>query len=109
MHDRSTVKIVHDIFIDYSSKAKPRPQLNPDILLNLVIRFAANDYLADAEKIMTYLMHAKRDLARNAEGLSALCKYYSGKDKTKAAHFRTLLMQAYPNSVQAQHLSRASS
>ena len=107
--DRSTVKIVHDIFIDYSSKAKPRPQLNPDILLNLVIRFAANDYLADAEKIMTYLMHAKRDLARNAEGLSALCKYYSGKDKTKAAHFRTLLMQAYPNSVQAQHLSRASS
>jgi membrane associated rhomboid family serine protease len=106
--DRASVRIVHDVFIEYSSRAKPKPQLSADLLITLALRFAAGNYLADAEKIMNYLIHAKPDFSRNAEGLSALAKYYNGKDQEKAGHYRQLLLQTYPDSTQAQHLKRVS-
>lgn len=104
--DRPTVKIIHDVFIEYSNRAKPKPQLSPDLLITLVLRFATNDYLADAEKIMNYLLHAKPEFARNVDGLSALAKGFNGKDQQKAIHYRQLLLATYPDSVQAQHLKR---
>lgn len=106
--DRPTIKIVHDVFIEYSSRAKPKPQLPPELLITLAMRFAANDYLADAEKIMNFLLNAKPDFSRNAEGLSALAKYFNGKDQQKVSHYRQLLVQTYPNSIQAQHYKRVS-
>lgn len=104
--DRGTTRNVHDVFVEYAGRAKPRPQLTPDIMVTLALRFAANDFLADAEKIMNYLLHAKREFARNAEGLSALVKYHNGKDKVKAEHYKQLLLQNYPHSAEAQHLGR---
>ncbi len=106
--DRPTVRIVHDVFIEYSNRARPKPQLSPELLVTLAMRFAANDYLADAEKIMNYLLHAKSDFSRNPEGLSALAKYFTGKDQQKASHYRQLLLQTYPDSIQARHLKRVS-
>ncbi len=107
--DRNTVKILHDVFVDYAGKAKPKPQFNPDILITLALRFAAHDYLEDAEKLVNYLLQAKKDFGRNAEGLAALVKHYQGKDSRKVEHYRTLLLQSYPHSMQAQHLQRTNS
>jgi membrane associated rhomboid family serine protease len=105
--DRNSAKILHDVFIEYAGKAKPKPQFNPELLMTLALRFAAHEYLEDAEKLVNYLLQAKRDFARNAEGLAALVKYYQGKDRTKVDHYRALLLQTYPHSMQAQHLQRA--
>ncbi len=106
--DRNSVRILHDVFFDYVSKGVPKPQFNPDTLMNLALRFAANEYLEDAEKLVKYLLQTRQDFVRNAEGLAALVKYYQGKDKSKVEHYRALLLETYPHSVQAQHLQRIS-
>lgn len=106
--DRSTIKIVHDTFTDYASRARPKPRWSPALLISLAVRFAAAGYLDDAEKLVNFMLKAKADFSRNPEGLAALAKYFNGKDKQKVEHYRKLLLQNYPHSNEAQHLLKAS-
>lgn len=105
--DRSTIKIVHDTFVDYASHAKPKPRWSPALLISMATRFAAAGYLDDAEKLVNYMLKARADFNRNPEGLAALAKYFNGKDKQKVEHYRKLLLQHYPHSPEAQHLLKA--
>lgn len=106
--DRTTVKIVHDTFVDYAARAKPKPRWSPELLISMATRFAAAGYLDDAEKLVNYMVKAKADFHRNAEGLAALAKYFNGKDKQKMEHYRSLLLTLYPHSNEAQHLQKPS-
>ncbi len=102
--DKTTVKIIHDVFTEYAAKAKPKPQWTPELLISIAIKFAASGFLDDAEKLVNYLIKAKKDFARNAEGLSALAKYFNGVDKQKVSHYQQLLLQLYPDSSEAGHI-----
>ena len=101
--DRNTVKIIHDTFVEYAAKAKPKPRWSLELLISIAIKFAACGYLDDAEKLVNYLIKAKHDFSRNAEGLSALVKYYNGVDKQKMTHYQQMLLQLYPDSTEAAH------
>jgi membrane associated rhomboid family serine protease len=102
--DRTTVKIIHDTFVDYAAKAKPKPRWTPELMISMATRFAAAGYMDDAEKLVNFLIKAKADFRRNPEGLAALAKYFNGKDKQKMDHYRNLLLSLYPDSSEAQHL-----
>jgi len=91
--DKTTVKIIHDTFTDYAAKAKPKPRWTPELLITIAIKFAACGYLDDAEKLVNYLIKAKQDFARNAEGLSALVRYFNGVDKQKVTQYQQLLLR----------------
>lgn len=105
--DRTTAKIVHDTFVEYASKAKPKPRWTPELMISMAVRFAAAGYLDDAEKLVNFLLKAKADYQRNPEGLASLVKYFNGKDKQKQEHYRQLLLSMYPESSEAQLLQRA--
>jgi len=102
--DKTTVKIIHDTFIDYAARAKPKPRWTPELMISMATRFAASGYMDDAEKLVNFLIKAKTDFTRNAEGLAALTKYFNGKDKEKMERYRELLLRLYPHSSEAQHL-----
>jgi hypothetical protein len=104
--DRTTVKIIHDTFVEYAAKAKPKPRWTPELMISMATRFAAAGYLDDAEKLVNFLMKAKPDFQRNPDGLAALAKYFNGKDKLKMEHYRNLLLSMYPDSNEAQHLRK---
>lgn len=104
--DKTTIKIVHDTFVEYAAKAKPKPRWTPELLISMATRFAANGYLEDAEKLVNFMLKAKADFNRNPEGLAALAKYFNGKDKQKMVHYRNLLLSLYPNSNEALHLEQ---
>ncbi len=106
--DSNTVKSIHHTFTQYASRAKPKPRWTPEMLISLVTRFAANNYLDEAEKLINYLIKAKQDFTHNAEGLSALVKYYNGKNKDKSVHYKNLLIDLYPDSPQAKQFSKSS-
>lgn len=101
--DKTTVKIIHDTFTEYAAKAKPKPRWTPELLITIAVKFATCGYLDDAEKLVNYLIKAKKDFPRNAEGLSALAKYYNGIDKQKVIHYQQLLLLLYPDSAEAVH------
>lgn len=105
--DSTTVKIIHDTFTEYAAKAKPKPRWTPELLMSMATRFAACGYLEDAEKIVNFLLKARADFGRNAEGLAALAKYYTGKNRQKAEQYRELLLEKYPHSSEAQHMAKA--
>jgi membrane associated rhomboid family serine protease len=104
--DRTTVKIIHDTFVEYAAKAKPKPRWTPEQMISIATRFAAAGYLEDAEKLVNFLIKAKPDFQRNPEGLAALAKYFNGRDKLKLEHYRNLLFSMYPDSSEAQHLRK---
>lgn len=106
--DRATVKIIHDTFVEYAAKAKPKPRWTPELMISMSTRFAAAGYMDDAEKLVNFLIKAKADFRRNPEGLAALAKYFNGKDKQKTDHYRNLLLRLYPDSNEAQHLLKIS-
>ncbi len=105
--DGPTARLMNDIFTDYAARAKPKPRWTPELLLNLAIRFAANGFLEDAEKIVNHLVNAARDFPRNAEGLYALARHYNGKDRDKASHYQQMLIQLFPDSQQAKQFARS--
>ena len=107
--DRTTIKIVHDTFVDYAAKAKPKPRWTPELMISLTTRFALAGYMDDAEKLMNFMLKARSDFSRNAEGLAALVKHFNGKDKEKMDHYRDLLLSMYPQSNEAQHLRKTTS
>jgi membrane associated rhomboid family serine protease len=105
--DRATVKIIHDTFVEYASKAKPKPRWTPELMISMAVRFAAAGYLDDAEKLVNFLLKAKANFQRNPEGLASLVKYFNGKDKQKQDHYRKLLFSLYPESSEAQLLQKS--
>lgn len=104
--DRTTVKIIHDTFLEYAARAKPKPRWTPELMISMATRFAAAGYLEDAEKLVNFLIKARADFHRNPEGLAALAKYFNGKDKQKMDHYRMLLLKLYPGSSEAQLLQK---
>lgn len=104
--DRATVKIIHDTFVEYAAKAKPKPRWTPELMISMATRFAASGYMEEAEKLVNFMIKAKADFSRNPEGLAALAKYFNGKDKLKMDHYRNLLLNLYPNSNEALHLHK---
>ena len=104
--DRATVKIIHDTFVEYAAKAKPKPRWTPELMISMATRFAASGYMEEAEKLVNFMIKAKADFSRNPEGLAALAKYFNGKDKHKMDHYRNLLLNLYPNSNEALHLHK---
>ncbi len=106
--DKATVKLQHDIFIDYVERVQPNVQLSPDLMISLALRFAANNYLQDAEKIVLYLTTRVTDFSRNAEGLMALTTHYRRiNNSQKADKYLSLLLECYPNSLEAKHARQA--
>jgi len=95
--DKATAKMIYDTFQEYASKAKPKPRWTADMMIDIVIRFAANGYLKEAEKLMATLLNSMREFPRNAEGLQALAKNYTGKDKEKAQHYKQTLLDLFPD------------
>jgi membrane associated rhomboid family serine protease len=106
--DKATVKILHNIFIDYVELVQPNVRLRPEQMMSLALRFAANNYLEDAEKIVLHLTTRATEYERNAEGLMALATHYKRINNTqKADKYLSLLLQCYPDSHEAQHARQA--
>jgi len=106
--DQATVKTLHDIFIDYVELVQPNVRLKPDQMMSLALRFAAHNYLEDAEKIVLHLTTRTTEYARNPEGLMALATHYRRtNNQLKAEKFLSLLIQCYPDSQEAQHARQA--
>jgi membrane associated rhomboid family serine protease len=106
--DQATVKILHDVFIDYVELVQPNVRLKPDQMMSLALRFAAHNYLEDAEKIVLHLTTRTTGYARNPEGLMALASHYRRtNNQLKADKFLSLLIQCYPDSLEAQHARQA--
>ncbi|MEJ2360891.1 MAG: rhomboid family intramembrane serine protease [Gammaproteobacteria bacterium] len=105
--DQTTVKIIHDTFVDYAARAKPKPRWSPALLMSMATRFAASGYMEDAEKLVNFMLKARSDYNRIPEGLAALAKYFKGRDKQKVDYYSKLLLQRYPESNEAQHLLKA--
>ena len=106
--DETTVKILHNIFIDYVELVQPNAKLKPEQMISLALRFAANNYLEDAEKIVIHLTTRATEYERNAEGLMALATHYKRTNNLqKADKYLSLLLQCYPDSHEAQHARQA--
>lgn len=106
--DEATVKTLHNIFIDYVELVQPNVRLKPEQMISLALRFAANNYLEDAEKIVIHLTTHATEYKRNAEGLMALATHYKRtNNQQKADKYLSLLLQCYPDSHEAQHARQA--
>ena len=106
--DEGTVKILHNTFIDYVEFVQPNVRLKPEQMLSLALRFAANNYLEDAEKLVIHLTTRATEYERNAEGLMALATHYKRTNNLqKADKYLSLLLQCYPDSHEAQHARQA--
>ena len=106
--DKATIKILHKIFIDYVELVQPNVKLRPEQMMSLALRFASNNYLEDAEKIVLHLTTRATEFERNAEGLMALATHYRRANNTqKADKYLSLLIQCYPDSLEAQHARQA--
>ena len=106
--DKESVKILHNVFIEYVELVQPNVKLKPEQMLSLALRFAANNYLEDAERIVIHLTTRATDYERNAEGLMALATHYKRtNNQAKAEKYLSLLLQCYPDSLEAQHARQA--
>lgn len=106
--DQATVKTLHDIFIDYVELVQPNVRLKPDQMMSLALRFAAHNYMEDAEKIILHLTTRNTEYGRNPEGLMALATHYRRtNNQPKAEKFLSLLIQCYPDSLEAQYARQA--
>jgi membrane associated rhomboid family serine protease len=106
--DTATVRMLHGIFIDYVTRVQPNVRLKPDQMMSLALRFAANNYLEEAEKIVLYLTTRQTDFRRNPEGLMALTTYYRrNNQRQKADKYLHMLLQCYPESEEAANARQA--
>lgn len=106
--DKATVKLLHDTFEDYVTRVQPNVRFNPDQMMSLALRFATNDYLENAEKIILHLATRVTDFQRNPEGLMALATHYRRNNNLqKADRYLSMLLQCYPNSEEATNARHA--
>jgi membrane associated rhomboid family serine protease len=102
--DPATIKAIHDTYQHYAKRARPKPRWTPELLANIAIRFAAGGRLNDAEKIANTLVKAMKEFEKNAEVLSALTKYYKDVDDQKTVLYKNMLLELYPDSIEAKHV-----
>lgn len=101
--DPASVAEAHEIYLEYAKLAKPGPRFTPDLLLKLAARFAATDYLQDAEKLAHYLL--KKQPANNALPgvVLAVAKAYYRAGKTEKYHdYLKLIARLFPGTKEAR-------
>jgi len=105
---KTTIRLQHGIFVDYVTRVQPNVKLGPELMLSLALRFAANDYLEDAEKIVLHLTTRLAENPRNAEGLMALVTHFHRTNNhSKSQKYLAMLLEFYPNSEEANNARRA--
>lgn len=101
--DPASVADAHAIYNEYAKLAKPSPRFTPALLLNLAARFAAMDYLQDAEKLAHYLI--KKQPANTAlPGIVlavAKAHYRAGKVE-KYRDYLKLVARLFPDTKEAR-------
>jgi len=102
--DPTTTNAIYATYRHYANHAKPKPRWTPELLINIAGKFAANQKLTDAEKIIIALLKSAPTFSRNAEGLASLIKYYNNVDQVKYQKYKTILLERYPDSNEAQHI-----
>lgn len=106
-NDAATLKLVHNTYREYTETAQPGPRFQPEQLMGLAIRFAAGGWMEDAEKMVMHIVRRKPDFSRNPEAIMALANGWRRQGQVETGRkYLALLLQRYPDSVQAQHLRR---
>lgn len=103
-----TVRVVFETYQHYATNAKPKPRWTPDLLANVAIKFAAGGNIEDAEKIANLLVTSVKEFKKNAEVLSSIARYYKNKDEEKQAHYSNMLLELYPDSMEARQVQGTS-
>ena len=94
--DVQTVKMQNEVFRDYASRAKPGPRLNPDILLALAMKFAANNYMDEAEKITGVFLKKELNLKEVSDILMLMIKRFKDTNPQKAKEYLAVLTKMDP-------------
>ena len=97
MKDIQTVKLQNDVFNDYIKRAKPGPKVNPDLLLTLAMKFAAENYMEDAEKIVKYFLKKQVMLEEVSDILLFMVKRYKDSNRKKAREYLAVLSKMNPD------------
>jgi membrane associated rhomboid family serine protease len=102
--DIATIKMQHETFMDYVTRVQPNVRLKPELMLTLALRFARNDYMEEAEKLILHLSTRATDFRGNAEGLVALVTHFRRvNNMLKANKYNSMLQEIYPDSDEALH------
>ena len=102
--DAETLKMVNNTFHDYLKHAKPSIRLSTKHYLDLVHKFIKGDFLADAERIIGFLIKTKARHASLPQTIMTLANAFSRSKQTeKAKQYIKLLLQQFPQSNEAQH------
>lgn len=96
MKDAQTVKLQNEVFRDYVTRAKPGPKLNPDILLSLAMKFAAGNYMEEAEKITGFFLKKQLNIKGLSEILLLMVKRYKESNPKKANDYLAVLASLDP-------------
>ncbi len=99
-----TVRVVFETYQHYATNAKPKPRWTPDLLASIAIKFAPGGYIDDAERIANLLVTSVKEFKKNAEVLLKIAKYYKNKDEDKKTQYSNMLLEFYPDSIEAKQL-----
>lgn len=101
--DLASVTEAQEIYYEYAKLAKPGPRFTPGLLLHLATRFAASNYLQDAEKLTHYLIK-KQPAHKALPGVVlALAKAHYRAGKTEKYHdYLKLIARLFPNTQEAR-------
>lgn len=103
-NDHATVKMIHDVYADYI-KITSQAKLNPELLVNLTVKFAGSHYIIDAEKILLFIINKKPNFPTIPKALLSLVKHYRlNSNEEKFLYYSKLLKTRYANSSEAQAL-----
>jgi hypothetical protein len=91
MKDVQTVKLQNEVFRDYVSRAKPGPKLSSDILLGLAMKFAASNYMEEAEKITGFFLNKQLNIKELSEIILLMVKRYKESNPKKAKEYLAVL------------------
>lgn len=100
--DEDTIKMLHEIYTEYSRIAKP-PKLTANSLFNLITKFSASPYTAEAENIMLFLLNKRPEFEQIPNGLALLIKNYKLQENpSKITKYFEILKNNYPDSSEAK-------
>lgn len=94
--DVQTVKMQSEVFRDYVSRAKPGPKLSPDVLLALAMKFAAGNYMEDAEKITGVFLKKQIMLNEVSDIIFMMIKRFKDSNPKKAKEYLSVLARMDP-------------
>lgn len=101
--DPASVAEAHAIYNEYAQLAKPGPRFTPALLLHLAARFAALDYLQDAEKLAHYLIKKQPGSQALPGVVLAVAKAHYRADKMeKYRDYLKLVARLFPDTKEAR-------